>query len=299
MDMDLGVFYGYADGSSWAKPEPAELAQYLSVSTIQATRSVTFSREGLAGLLSEVRRSKQACPSEPNPRGAGAALISGDWGRRLVPTPDAVACASSLERRPPGIGSLLLPICHAAALLPGSQHSLRCGISSTHRFRGYKGFGTRSADTKVDVPYKVGVPCSIPGRGTPARLRGYTLVARCVRRCRYCHTELATRSRTVGLARADETLTPSLQRDGGGRERGARQHSILYGRYQCGEAGNCEGYLACGPGKRNAGAVDIQLCSAGGCALHVHSMETPADRPTRRVLQLLSCLHPRLAKVSS
>ena len=59
-DMDLGVFYGYADGSSWAKPEPTELAQYLSVSTIQATRSVTFSREGLAGLLSELRNGKHA-----------------------------------------------------------------------------------------------------------------------------------------------------------------------------------------------------------------------------------------------
>ena len=46
-DMDLGSFYGYADGSSWAKPEPTELAQYHSVSIIQAARSVTFSREGL------------------------------------------------------------------------------------------------------------------------------------------------------------------------------------------------------------------------------------------------------------
>lgn len=219
----------------------------------------------------------------------------------MVPTPDAVACTASLvQRRSPAIGSLLLPICHAAALLPGSQeHSLRCCVSSTHRLRRYEGIGTRFADTKVDVQYEGGVPCSIPGRGTSARRRCFTLVARCVRRCRYCHTELATCSRTVGLAGADETLTHSLQRDGRGRRRRARQHSILYGRDPCGEAGNCERYLACRHGKRNAGAVDIQLCSTGGCALHVHSTQTPADRPTGCLLQLLSCVRPRLAKVPS
>jgi len=59
-DMDLGTFHGYADGSSWAKPGPTELAQYHSVSTVQAAESVTFSRQGLAGLLSQLRNRKYA-----------------------------------------------------------------------------------------------------------------------------------------------------------------------------------------------------------------------------------------------
>ena len=97
-DIDLGEFYGYADGSSWARPGPAELAQYHSISTIKATSSATFSREGLAGLLSELRHRKRAQASlihvlqEP-PLYLG---VGGDsWFPRLMPLRRAQPALSS------------------------------------------------------------------------------------------------------------------------------------------------------------------------------------------------------------
>ena len=160
-DMDLGAFYGYADGTSWAKPEPTELARYRSVSTIQAARSVTFSREGLAGLLSQLRNRKYAQASlihvlqEP----PLYLEVGGDaWFPRLMPL--RVLPASFSDTPPP------LDRCFCRYVTQPRFSQVARSTRSDVAYHLRTGF----ADTKVDVPCKSGAPCSIPQGGE--RVRG-------------------------------------------------------------------------------------------------------------------------------